>query len=45
MGDLFAGALIPGLLLVVLYVVYLLVVALVKPEVMPAHTDSSDVSV
>jgi tripartite ATP-independent transporter DctM subunit len=36
-GDLFAGALIPGLLLVVLYIVYLVITAIVKPEVMPAH--------
>ena len=36
-GDLFAGALIPGLLLVFLYVIYLLVVAFFKPNVMPAH--------
>lgn len=36
-GDLFAGALIPGLLLVLLYVVYLLIVAFFKPGTMPAH--------
>jgi tripartite ATP-independent transporter DctM subunit len=36
-GDLFAGALIPGLLLVLLYVVYILVVALFRPESMPPH--------
>ncbi|MEM8817771.1 MAG: TRAP transporter large permease subunit [Pseudomonadota bacterium] len=36
-GDLFAGALIPGLLLVFLYVVYLVVAALFKPTLMPAH--------
>lgn len=36
-GDLFAGALIPGLLLVVMYIVYLLGVAYLKPESMPAH--------
>ena len=35
-GDLFAGALIPGLLLVALYVVYLLAVALLRPHSMPA---------
>jgi tripartite ATP-independent transporter DctM subunit len=34
-GDLFVGALIPGLGLVVLYVVYLMVLAIVKPETMP----------
>lgn len=36
-GDLFAGALIPGLLLVLLYVLYLLGVAFFKPEIVPAH--------
>jgi tripartite ATP-independent transporter DctM subunit len=36
-GDLFAGALIPGLLLVLLYVVYILGVAFFKPNTMPAH--------
>ena len=35
-GDLFAGALIPGLILVTLYVSYLLLVALFKPQSMPA---------
>ncbi len=34
-GDLFAGALIPGLLLVVFYIVYLLSVAWLKPEACP----------
>jgi tripartite ATP-independent transporter DctM subunit len=36
-GDLFAGALIPGLLLVVLYVLYLLGAAFFKPGLMPAY--------
>ncbi|MDH3432857.1 MAG: TRAP transporter large permease subunit [Gammaproteobacteria bacterium] len=36
-GDLFAGALIPGLLLVLLYVVYIMTVAYLRPAVMPAH--------
>ncbi len=36
-GDLFAGALIPGLLLVLLYVMYILGVAFFRPESMPAH--------
>ncbi|MCP5140779.1 MAG: TRAP transporter large permease subunit [Gammaproteobacteria bacterium] len=35
-GDLFAGALIPGLLLVGLYLIWQLVVAAVKPEAAPA---------
>jgi tripartite ATP-independent transporter DctM subunit len=40
-GDLFAGALIPGLLLVVLYIAYLVFIAIVRPDSMPAHHDSS----
>ena len=36
-GDLFAGALIPGLLPVFLYVLYLLGVALLKPDAMPVY--------
>ena len=36
-GDLFVGALIPGLGLVGLYVVYLIVLAFLKPGTMPAH--------
>ncbi|AZZ90210.1 TRAP transporter large permease subunit [Hahella sp. KA22] len=35
-GDLFVGALIPGLVLVLLYIIYLFVLALVKPELLPA---------
>ena len=40
-GDLFAGALIPGLLLVFLYIVYIVVVALLRPATMPAYEDHS----
>ncbi len=36
-GDLFAGALIPGLMLVLLYVLYILGVAFFRPTTMPAH--------
>ena len=36
-GDLFAGALLPGLLLVFLYVAYILGLALFRPATMPAH--------
>ena len=45
-GDLFAGAVIPGLLLVVLYVTYLFIVAIVNPAAMPArdNTDEKRVS-
>jgi len=35
-GDLFAGALIPGLMLVVLYIAYLAGVAVFRPAAMPA---------
>lgn len=35
-GDLFVGALIPGLMLVALYILYLAGVALFKPSAMPA---------
>jgi len=39
-GDLFVGALIPGLLLVGLYVAYLIFVAIVRPAAMPALPES-----
>jgi tripartite ATP-independent transporter DctM subunit len=35
-GDLFMGALIPGVLLGLLYILYILIVAMLKPEVAPA---------
>ncbi len=35
-GDLFAGALVPGLILVVMYILYLLLLAWLRPHVMPA---------
>jgi len=41
-GDLFAGALFPGLLLVGLYISYIVVVAQFRPDVMPAHVRESD---
>ena len=41
-GDLFAGALIPGLMLVLLYIAYLIVVAILKPDSMPAHVRAAD---
>ena len=44
-GDLFAGALIPGLLLVLLYVLWLIFAAVVKPDAMPAHVSGHDDSV
>jgi tripartite ATP-independent transporter DctM subunit len=36
-GDLFAGALIPGLMLVTMYMLYILGVAFFRPATMPAH--------
>ncbi len=41
-GDLFAGALIPGLLLVALYIAYLLLVAFFRPATMPPHEPGPD---
>lgn len=43
-GDLFAGALIPGLILVVLYLLYILVVCSIKPALAPAIEDREPVS-
>ena len=39
-GDLFAGAIVPGLLLVVLYIAYLLITAVRRPEAMPPLADT-----
>ena len=44
-GDLFAGALLPGLMLVVMYVIYLVAVAIFNPAAMPAHQSDSNESV
>ena len=41
-GDLFMGALIPGLLLVSLYIIYLLILAWLKPDIMPAVTSKHE---
>ncbi len=41
-GDLFAGALIPGLLLVAMYSVYIIVVAFLRPDIMPADRGGGD---
>lgn len=40
-GELFIGAVIPGLLLVLLYIVYIYIYALIKPKAAPAVTDQS----
>jgi tripartite ATP-independent transporter DctM subunit len=46
-GDLFAGALIPGLVLVFFYIIYLSLVAWLKPNAMPApeYDDQSQKSI
>lgn len=44
-GDLFAGALIPGLLLVMLYFVWLLLVAWFRPDAMPKTSTPPDQAV
>jgi tripartite ATP-independent transporter DctM subunit len=40
-GDLFVGAVIPGLLLVGLYILYVSIVAFTRPEAMPAISQDS----
>lgn len=42
-GDLFAGAVIPGLLLVALYLSYLLFIAWSKPQAMPTISQRADI--
>ena len=44
-GDLFAGALVPGLLLVFLYILYIVAVAIFRPQAMPAHQRAPDAPV
>ena len=44
-GDLFVGALIPGLGLVALYIIYLLVLAALKPSTMPAYESTENVTI
>jgi tripartite ATP-independent transporter DctM subunit len=41
-GDLFAGSLLPGLLLVGLYIAYVVFVAITKPQHAPAVTELTD---
>ena len=38
-GDLFAGALIPGIMLVGLYLLYIIIVAEFRPQLMPVNVD------
>lgn len=44
-GDLFVGAIVPGMILVGLYILYVFTVALLKPEVAPAATVESDTNI
>jgi len=44
-GDLFAGALLPGLILVGLYAIYIAIIAAVKPKMAPAVGWQEDVDV
>lgn len=44
-GDLFIGAMIPGLVLVLLYLVYLAAVGLLKPELAPPNKEETPPSV
>jgi tripartite ATP-independent transporter DctM subunit len=41
-GDLFMAALLPGLMLVVLYMAYIFIISMVKPEIAPPVTMVSD---
>lgn len=41
-GDLFAGALIPGLLLVVMYIIYIVVICQVNPKAAPASNNEQN---
>ena len=40
-GDLFIGAIVPGLILVSSYLLYVLIVSFLNPESMPSQTESS----
>ena len=44
-GDLFAGALIPGLLLVALYIAYIVGAAILRPDSMPSRSNDDGRSV
>lgn len=44
LGDLFMGALFPGLLLGALYIIYLIVLGLVKPNLMPLPADREPIT-
>ncbi len=44
-GDLFLGAIVPGLLLVILYIIYIYAVACIKPKHAPAGPSEKGISV
>ncbi len=44
-GDLFKGAILPGLLLVGLYILYIIIFGLIKPEKLPIDESIKDISV
>lgn len=41
-GDLFIGAVIPGFLLVALYIIYLVLLGIFRPQAMPVHPPADD---
>ncbi|HAW14288.1 MAG TPA: C4-dicarboxylate ABC transporter [Cellvibrionales bacterium] len=43
-GDLFVGALIPGIILVSLYLIYIFIYSWLKPNVAPAYINDEDIS-
>ncbi|ABB44482.1 TRAP dicarboxylate transporter, DctM subunit [Sulfurimonas denitrificans DSM 1251] len=43
-GELFIGAVLPGLLLVLLYIIYILIFSYLKPEVAPVAKDVKEVT-
>ena len=44
-GDLFVGALLPGLILVLLYIIYLMAIARLKPQLAPAPGKNAQTAV
>ena len=43
-GDLFVGALVPGMILVSLYLLYIFIYSWLNPDVAPAHQNDDDIS-
>lgn len=44
-GELFMGAVLPGLVLVALYIIYIVIIAYLKPEVAPVAKNIKDISI